>query len=72
MRIDIDYPDFLFLEEGRPTVFAANGSHGMWAQEGYYLFRHSYMLITLGTYNNTTLDRTTILFCCGSFCLYFF
>jgi hypothetical protein len=38
MRIDIDYPDFLYLEEGRPTVFAANGSHGMWAQEGKYLF----------------------------------
>jgi hypothetical protein len=34
MRIDIDYPDFLYLEEGRPSVFCANGSHGMWAMEG--------------------------------------
>jgi hypothetical protein len=34
MRIDIDYPDFLYLEEGRPSVFCANGSHGMWSMEG--------------------------------------
>ena len=34
MRIDVDYPDFLYLEEGRPSVFCANGSHGMWAMEG--------------------------------------
>lgn len=41
MRIDVDYPDFLYLEEGRPSVFCANGSHGMWAMEG----KHTYLQI---------------------------
>jgi hypothetical protein len=47
MRIDIDYPDFLYLEEGRPTVFAANGSHGMWAQEGINVFNSAHLYIRI-------------------------
>ena len=40
MRIDVDYPEFLDLEEGRPAVFSANGSHGVWAQPGT-TYKHS-------------------------------
>jgi hypothetical protein len=71
MRIDIDYPDFLYLEEGRPTVFAANGSHGMWAQEGYYLFRFvTFIYPYKGLTAIATFGRNTILFCCAKSCLY--
>ncbi|XP_023337870.1 putative vacuolar protein sorting-associated protein TDA6 [Eurytemora carolleeae] len=40
MRIDVDYPEFLDLEEGRPAVFSANGSHGVWAQPGKHTYLH--------------------------------
>ena len=38
--MDVDYPEFLDLEEGRPAVFSANGSHGVWAQPGT-TYKHS-------------------------------
>jgi len=40
VRMDVDYPKELFLEDGHPTVFSANGSHGVWAQEGKHTYLH--------------------------------
>ena len=34
MKIDIDYPEFLFLKDGRPEVYSAVGSHGTWPTRG--------------------------------------
>merc|ERR1711860_244872 len=33
-KIDVEYPQYLDLEDGRPAVFSANGSHGTWTQPG--------------------------------------
>ena len=32
--IDIDYPKTVYLIDGHPEVFSANGSHGTWGSEG--------------------------------------
>jgi len=40
VKLDVDYPKELFLEEGHPAVFSANGSHGVWAQEGKHTYLH--------------------------------
>ena len=37
IRIDVEYPEFLDLVGGRPEIFSANGSHGVWSQPGQKL-----------------------------------
>ena len=32
--IDVDYPKTVYLVDGHPEVFSANGSHGTWGSEG--------------------------------------
>ena len=32
--IEVDYPKTVYLVDGHPEVFSANGSHGTWASEG--------------------------------------
>ena len=32
--VDVDYPKTVYLVDGHPEVFSANGSHGTWASEG--------------------------------------
>ena len=32
--IEIDYPKTVYLVDGHPEVFSANGSHGTWGAEG--------------------------------------
>ena len=40
-KIDVEYPQYLDLEDGRPAVFSANGSHGTWTQPGEYCHKTS-------------------------------
>jgi len=40
LSLDIDYPAQVFLEDGHPVVYSANGSHGVWAQEGKHTYLH--------------------------------
>ena len=40
LELDIDYPKEVYLEEGHPVVYSANGSHGVWAQEGQHSYLH--------------------------------
>jgi len=39
-RIEVEYPRYLDLEDGRIAVFSANGSHGTWAQPGKHTYLH--------------------------------
>jgi len=39
-KMDVDYPQELLLEDGHPAVFSANGSHGVWAEEGKHTYLH--------------------------------
>ena len=32
--IEVDYPKTVYLSDGHPEVFSANGSHGTWALPG--------------------------------------
>jgi len=38
--IDIDYPKTVYLVDGHPEVFSANGSHGTWGSEGKHTYLH--------------------------------
>jgi len=40
LESEVPYPQTVYLEEGHPAVFSANGSHGMWAQEGTHTYLH--------------------------------
>jgi len=40
MRMEVEYPQEVSLEAGHPAVFSANGSHGVWAQEGKHTYLH--------------------------------
>eukprot|EP00092_Neocalanus_flemingeri_P017694 GFUD01019140.1.p1 GENE.GFUD01019140.1~~GFUD01019140.1.p1 ORF type:complete len:354 (+),score=85.06 GFUD01019140.1:245-1306(+) len=40
IKLDVEYPQELLLEEGHPAVFSANGSHGVWAEEGKHTYLH--------------------------------
>ena len=32
--IEVEYPKTVYLVDGHPEVFSANGSHGTWGSEG--------------------------------------
>ena len=32
--VEVDYPKTVYLSDGHPEVFSANGSHGTWALPG--------------------------------------
>jgi len=40
IRIVVEYPEFLDLVGGRPEIFSANGSHGVWSQPGKHTYVH--------------------------------
>jgi len=40
VKMEVEYPPELLLEDGHPAVFSANGSHGVWADAGVHNYIH--------------------------------